>query len=609
MRILLTFLLAVCFCLLGDIGPLAGDDDRKGKTPYKIRKPQTEDIEVSRRSVNINLRNVGAPKSTWRVGDLVKEVNPREDYGRNEAVKKIETTLRSSRAVRRPDPLLGLQIRATMRASGEELSEPIINIDGLDFSGVNPPDMVGDVGKDFYIQSVNSAGGAVYQIYNKLDGSVAAGPFDMESLGGPKGKGDPIILYDHLAERWFFCEFANAGNKLIFYISKTSDPISGGFHEYTFSTPHFPDYPKVGIWPDAYYITSNESDGPAVYAFQRKKMIAGEESPGMRRFLLEQLDGFGFQAATPADLDGPAPPDGSPGLIIRHHDDEVHNSPSDDENDFLDLYEVQVDWSDPSNMELRGPIEIPTMEFDSELNGLTSFECFPQPDTTTKLDPLREVIMWRVQYRNFGDHESLVGSFVTDVNGRDQGGVRWFELRKTSLSDWRVHQEGTYAPDEHNRWMSSIAMDGKGNIALAYNVSSDTIHPSLRYTGRTANDPMGTMPQTERTLVSGTGSNFAIRYGDYSSLNLDPSNDKTFWFTGEHNASENWSTRIGTFEFGDSPASDSDAPDLGGPNTSDSDVSGGPATDSEIGERLNSVEKSVKEILTRLNDLIDQENE
>jgi hypothetical protein len=237
---------------------------------------------------------------------------------------------------------------------------------------------------------------------------------------------------------------------------------------------------------------------------------------------------------------------------MRHRDDEVHNvNANNASQDFLELYEVRIDWATPANSTMVGPHSLSIAEFDSDLCGLTSFSCFPQMGSSIRLDPLREVIMHRLPYRNFGTHETIVGSFVTDVDGQDHGGVRWFELRKIAGGNWVVHQEGTYAPDGQSRWMSSIAMDGSGNIAIAFNVSSTTMFPSLRYAGRVAADPMGTMPRGEGTLINGTAPNASFRYGDYSTLSVDPADDHLFWFTGEYNPAGTWSTRIGTFRFGE----------------------------------------------------------
>jgi subtilisin-like proprotein convertase family protein len=238
---------------------------------------------------------------------------------------------------------------------------------------------------------------------------------------------------------------------------------------------------------------------------------------------------------------------------MRHVDTEAHNVPGYPSNDILEIWAFDVDFTTPANSSFTKIADILTAEFDSTLCGLTSFYCMGMPGvsqgSTSSLDPLREVIMHRLGYRNFGTHQSLVGNFVTDI-GSNIGGIRWFELRKTGAGAWTLYQEGTYAPTtSDNRWMGGIAQDGSGNIALGYNVSSQTIYPSIRYAGRLASDPLGTLPQGEYTLVNGSGVNGSNRYGDYSAMAIDPIDDCTFWFTGQWNAASQWSTRIGAFRF------------------------------------------------------------
>jgi hypothetical protein len=517
--------------------PARGQQERQ---PARMVKGAESTKQVKAFVIDKNLTDLPKAK-TWQPSDPIKDI-PRRSYGRRPDVPKPEP---------RVDPLLGFQRRAAAANFVRDFGPPVINMDGQGFSGVNPPDTVGDVGEDHYIQAINGANGTTYTVYKKSDGSVAAGPFVLSGLGGTggcdSGLGDPIVLYDPLAKRWLLSEFSDEANVLCVYISRTSDPVNGGWFNYHFATPHFPDYPHYGVWHDAYYVTSNEEDGPAVYALEREKMLDGSAAT-MQRFAAAKLAGFGFQALTASDLEGPAPPNGAPNYLMRHHDDEVHNVGSANPNqDFLDVYEFHVDWGSPTQSSFSGPVGIPVSEFDSHLCGLTSLECIPQKGSSIRLDPLREVIMNRLQYRNFGDHEALVGSFVTDVDGNDHAGVRWFELRKGPGESWTVHQEGTFAPDGDHRWMSSIAMDGEGNIALGYNASGDTTFPGLRYVGRLASDPMGTMPRGEHTLVKGAAANESNRYGDYAALSVDSNN--LFWFTGQYNKAGRWSTRIGSFRF------------------------------------------------------------
>lgn len=447
-----------------------------------------------------------------------------------------------------PDPLLATQAAAPDRAP-DGFDTPLFSFNGQGFTGANPPDTVGDIGKDHYIQMVNGSG-TVVSIYNKNSGALIQS-FAFTSLGGcTTGGGDPVVLYDQLADRWFLSEFG-AGSSLCILISQTPDP-TGAYYSYQFTTPGFPDYPKYGVWPDAYYATANESS-PSVYALDRTAMLSGAAATS-QRFTAPDLAGFGFQALTPSDLDGMTPPPaGAPNYIMRHVDTEAHSVPGFPATDLLEVWAFDVDWVTPGNSTFSKIADVQTAEFDSALCGLTSFFCMGMPGVAqgsgSSLDPLREVIMNRLAYRNFGDHETLVGNFVTDI-GSDIGGVRWFELRKVGAGAWTLYQEGTYAPTTNdNRWMGGIAMDGSGNIALGYNVSSQTVYPSLRYVGRLASDPLGTLPQGEYTLVNGTAVNGSNRYGDYSAMGIDPVDDCTFWFTGQWNGASQWSTRIGAFKF------------------------------------------------------------
>ena len=485
-----------------------------------------------------------APTLTQAVRDLPAfEVKPQLDREINPRLSTNDNLDPDFRVKSGIDPLLAIQ-EAAPEASADGFDTPIFNFDGEGYQFLNPPDTNGDVGANHYIQMINAT---VVSIYNKNTGALIQ-RFDLTTLGGcTTGSGDPVVLYDQLADRWFLSEFG-PGSSLCVLISQTADP-QGAYYSYQFNTPSFPDYPKYGVWPDAYYATANESS-PSALALDRVKMLAGQPATA-QRFTAPSLSGFPFQALTPADLDGLVPPPaGAPGIIMRHRDTEVHGPAGHPGEDFLEMWAFHVDWATPANSTFTQLPDIAVAEFSSDLCGLSSFSCIPQPGTSTELDPLREVIMFRLAYRNFGDHQALVGNFVTDVNGNDLAGVRWFELTSPPATSWSLYQEGTYSPDSTNRWMGAIAMDGSGNIALGYNVSDATsVYPGIRYVGRLVSDPLGTMPQGEYTLVDGTASNGSNRYGDYSDMVIDPIDDCTFWFTGEYNTSSQWSTRIGAFRF------------------------------------------------------------
>ena len=494
---------------------------------------------------------VSAPVAAWVFDGDIRRLPKAPEWQPGDPIKEIpRRSTRIPPLVPPPTPMVD-PLRA-LRAPAEAptvIGPPLLNFNGGGFTGVTPPDTVGDVGQNHYIQLINHSSGTQMRIYDKT-GTLVAGPTLLDTLGAPapcnNGFGDPIVVWDQLANRWLVSEFSSSGNRMCVYISQTADPVSGGWFGYAMQGLSFPDYPKYGVWPDAYYVGTNESTA-AAYAFDRSAMLTGAPATLQRFNVLPPLTGFGFEGIQPADADGALPPPaGSPGMFWRHRDSEAHGSPG--EADTVQYYEFHVDFLVPANSTFTGPIDIPVSEFDSSLCGLTSFNCFPQPGTAVTLDPLREPIMHRAQYRNRGTHEVVVGSFVTDVTGTNVGGVRWFEARKTGAGPYTLFQEGTVSPDNTNRWMSSIAMDGSGNIAVGYNVVSTTVFPGQRYTGRTAADPPGTMAP-EQVIIAGTASNTSNRYGDYSSMSVDPTNECTFWWTGEYNSAGTWSTRIATFTF------------------------------------------------------------
>ena len=417
-------------------------------------------------------------------------------------------------------------------------------------NGVLPPDTVGDVGPNHYVQMVNS----VVQIWDK-SGNSLVGPSAINSLwtgfGGiceSNNDGDPIVLYDQAADRWLLSQFA-LGFPDNFHqciaISQTGDP-TGAYHLYDFkiSSTKMNDYPHFGIWPDGYYLAVNQFDGTTqawagqgVVAFERTQMLAG--NPAQMVYFDNPDPSLG--GMLPADWDGTTPPPaGAPNLFMQ-----LGTSTT------LDIWQFHVDWTTPANSTFTSLVSPTVAAYDSNLCG-GSRNCIPQPGGTA-VDTLAGRLMYRVQYRNFGSHESLVASHTVDENGSDHAGVRWYELRNTG-SGWGVVNQGTYAPDADNRWMSSAAMDAQGNIAVGYSVSSASTFPSIRYAGRLAGDPANTLPQAEAVLIAGGGSqsHSSGRWGDYSNMSVDPVDDCTFWYTQEYysaNSSANWQTRIGSFKF------------------------------------------------------------
>jgi len=491
----------------------------------------------------------------WQPGDPIREI-PRGFFGDTESAAPTPVNPTADGL----DPLAKQQREFQAQPANRAFTGPLLNQNAQGNTGVNPADPSGDVGKNHYIQAINGSSGALYVIYNKVDGSVAAGSFSMEGLGTgvcASGVGDPIVMYDELADRWVLTEFSSsAGNALCMYVSATNNPVSTTWYRYTFVMPTFPDYPKYGVWNDAYYVAANELGSPRpMYAMDRLKMLAGTPAT-FQRVTTPRMAGFNFEVILPADVTGTvAPPTGARGLFLRHRDDEVHNAGANNPtSDFLDLFTLRVDFATPANTQLTGPIPIAISEFSSNLNGVTGFNVFPQPNGQ-RVDAVREVIMHRLGYRRFDTHEALIANFVTDVDGADTGGIRWVELRRTGGIEqpWVKYQEGTYAPADDggpaDRFMGSIAMDESGNLGLVYSITRQAppIPLSLRYTGRLAGDSLGVMSAPETQLVAGVGSLSTNRWGDYFDLSVDPVDGCTFWFTGSYLPANTWTTRVASF--------------------------------------------------------------
>lgn len=444
------------------------------------------------------------------------------------------------------------------------MPDPMFTFEGIDnIDGVYPPDCNGDVGLNHYVEMVNLH----MCIYDKATGTNVVAPFLMSSLFAAAGfsppasntdDGDPIVLYDHLANRWFISQFIVSVTPPheVIGISQTADP-TGAWYLYDFVMPNtkMNDYPHFGMWPDAYYMTDNQFSGfswggAGVFAFDRAKMIAGDPSATYQYFdLFDANQDFG--GMLPADLDGPPPPAGTPGYFLMVDDSLINPF------DAMYLWEFHVDWTNPANTTF-GNASLPNRtnlvaEFDSAFTG--GRNNIPQPGTAQKLDAIADRLMHRVQYRYFGGYESLVASHTVDV-GTDHAGVRWYQMRRDlPAGNFEIADQGTFAPDAAHRWMGSAAMDGQGNMAIGYSISSSSIFPSIRYAGRLSTDPTGGLYQGEAELYAGSGSQTGTgaRWGDYTMLSVDPADDVTFWYVSEYypvTAAVAWHTRIGTFRLG-----------------------------------------------------------
>ncbi|HJW21566.1 MAG TPA: carboxypeptidase regulatory-like domain-containing protein [Candidatus Limnocylindrales bacterium] len=497
----------------------------------------------------------------------------------------------------RPDPVRALPAQdegdgdqGASRSGHVNVADPVVqatlaspampgtakNFDGIPYPGVAcncaPPDTNGEVGATQYVQIVNEG----FQVWDKATGSSVYGPAGITTLwsgfGGvcqSAGDGDPVVLYDQLAGRWLVSQFAGSSVPTDECVAiSTSSDATGSWYRYDFHLgSNFFDYPKLAVWPDGYYMSDNVFNslgtsflGPQPFVFDRARMLQGLSATFQTT---AGALGSALDPMLPADVDGSTPPPaGAPESFVMWPGNGAYAT-----------YHYHVDWTTPANSTFS-LFSSPAAAGFTQLCP-TSRACVPESGVSSSsyLDGLADRLMFRLAYRNFGDHESVVGNFTVSSGG--VAGVRWFELRNVTAGPETVFQQSTYQPDSTWRWMGSAAMDHNGDIAVGFNASSASIVPQLRYAGRLASDALGTLAQGEATLIAGTGaqSGTSNRWGDYSDLTVDPVDDCTFWFTGEYysvNASFNWRTRIGSFTMtgcGSSPTTGSIAGQVTDTNT------------------------------------------
>ncbi len=439
---------------------------------------------------------------------------------------------------------------------------------------VNPPDPNGEVGPNHYVETVN----LTFSIYSKT-GTALVPPTAIGALW--KGfavadctdpSGDPVVLYDQFMDRWLLSQFTTRGPEYFncVAISATSDP-TGAYYRYAFSTGlNFPDYPKYGNWTDSYVITTREFGptneyGIGVYGLEKNKMVNGQPARMVRFFLdgnnptILPLVGDGL---LPADVDGNTKPrtDAAIPLVGSQDDNWVYGATS----DALNVWNLSVKWRATPIASIAFASQLPVASFDSDFPCKPgSRDCLPQPAITNPhqyLDILsyRQRPTWRLAYRNWGTYESLVtNQSVEALPGI--AGMRWYELRRTG-SSYSVFQQGTYAPNDGvHRWMGSVAQDKRGNMAAGYSVvNATTVYPGIRYSGRTAGAALGTFDLGEGVIVNGSGVQTTTnsRWGDYTSMTVDPVDDCTFWYVNEYytaagqaSSRAGWQTRIASFKL------------------------------------------------------------
>ena len=455
---------------------------------------------------------------------------------------------------------------------------PIVSFDGnSNMCGCVPPDPNGAVGPNHLMETSN----VHFQIFDK-NGTSLFGPVANATLwqgfGGTCETAsftDPGLLYDQLADRWLLSQFNQDGPPFFecVALSQTNDPL-GSYYRWAISTGNnLPDYPKAGMWPDAYYFSTREFDtggnfaGVGAYALNREEALNGDPNATVISFLAPPTPLYVLgDGLLPSDLDGQAtPPPGSPNFFVGSQDDNAsYGAPS----DALNLWKFHVDFDNPPNSSFTLTNTLSTQPFNSILSATctNTRSCIPQPGTTVQIDHLgyRQRPLFRLAYRNFGDHESLVTNQSVNAGTGPNGavsGVRWWELRSPNNNPI-IFQEGTYAPgltDGIHRWMGSIAMNSLGDIALGYSASAgDTApnptFPSVFYTARHDGDPPGEMTLGEGSIINGTGSQTTTlhRWGDYTAMDIDPTDDTTFWYINEYvptTGAIGWRLRIGAFNL------------------------------------------------------------
>src|SRR6266849_6733500 len=432
----------------------------------------------------------------------------------------------------------------------------VLNFDGqsandnrnvLGFAFV-PPDTNGAVGATQFVQIVN----VTLAVYDKRTGTLVLGPEAINTIwrgfGGAceaGNGGDPIVLHDELADRWLISQLqfnsTFSSNQQCVAVSTSSD-ATGTYNRYEFDFGvNLPDYPKFGVWPDAYYYSANifpsghTFAGAQACAFDRAAMLAGSSAT---KICFQNASSVA--SLLPSDLDGGTlPPSGSPNFFV-----EIADSTD------LDLFQFHVDFANPTNSSFTGPAAISVAPFSEICNRAINLACIPEPPPGEKVDGLGDRLMFRLAYRNFGDHESLVVNHT--VAGGPLAAVRWYEIRSPGAVPFVYQQETLYDPNI-NFWLGSVAMDKNGDMALGFSASSRSLFPSIYVAGRQSTDAVDTM-SGPLIVITGTGAQFHSfnRWGDYSSMSIDPTDDCTFWYTNEYyqtTSSFNWHTHVQSFKF------------------------------------------------------------
>lgn len=430
-----------------------------------------------------------------------------------------------------------------------------------------PSDTNGDVGQNHYVQATN----ALVRIFNK-NGTAATPPFKMSSLFAPLGTlcstrndAQPVVLYDTLADRWLLSQYCQAFPpfRQMIAISQTGDPTGAWFlYEFVMPNNRLNDYTKFGVWPDGYYMSDDEFvgdeyRGAGLFAFDRQKMLSGDPTAGYIYFNIPSTGTIRLGNLLPADLDGYRPPNpGEPNVFAGYSATEYGAT-----QDALRLFNFHADFQNPANSTFteRAGSPLAVAAFDPTSPNGRGDIAVPTPGEP--LDSGSDRLMYRVAYRNFGAHESLVINHTVRLTPPEQpyrAGVRVYELRKPFNDPaYAVHEQATLSDPVSSLWMAAAAQDNQGNIALEFSSANVAKAPSIEYAGKLVSEPVGTF-RAPGTLAAGTGvqTAFGFRWGDYTGMTVDPVDDCTFWMTNQYYTAESqaespfsWLTKIGKFKF------------------------------------------------------------
>ncbi|MBW1295851.1 proprotein convertase P-domain-containing protein [Aquimarina litoralis] len=412
------------------------------------------------------------------------------------------------------------------------------------------------IGPDHVLAVFNTG----WRIFDKTGNPLTA-EISPNNIFSPNSCCDLTISYDNAADRWVMSILYSTDGHVEVAVTQGPDPINDAWSVYSFD--NIQDYQKVSVWSDGYYMTANVNSGSAatsdaVFALERDAMLAGAASAQIIAFPLPGIATDGFYAPQAFNVSNDNLPATGNAPIVYMQDDAFSGITE----DHIKIWTINVDFTTPANSTISQPTELATTPFIGAFDG-GSFANLTQPGGQD-IDALQNTIMNQAQFRKFPTHNSALFNFVVDTDGGagEIAGVRWYELRQSGDGQpWTIYQEGTYtSPDGKNAWNASLIMDDNGNIGMGYTGMGGTTDTfvSSYYTGRFADDPLGTMTIDE-TLIAAGGGNIpgSERYGDYSKIDIDPSNGEKFWFVNEYvNAAGNRANVAGVFQIAPSNTND-----------------------------------------------------